>query len=76
MDEQARIIQALSFLERWYNCYDELVNSAPPESLGGATGHNIASRDEYANAIAVIKRLQGQPLNKMPVEIAARADSA
>lgn len=59
-----RIEQALSFLARWHRSYAELVDSRPMDGGVGSTQHNLKSRDEYCNAIEVIKALRSQLQSK------------
>lgn len=58
MIEPEKIDRALVFLEHWYRIYAELVDSGSHGWKAGATQHNIKSRDEYLNAVEVIKSLR------------------
>ncbi|GAB9155320.1 hypothetical protein BDS110ZK25_53370 [Bradyrhizobium diazoefficiens] len=58
MIDPARIEQALTFLDGWHRCYAELVDSVPTSGRRRPSAHNVKSRDEYRNAIEVIKALQ------------------
>lgn len=57
MINEAQIDQALEFLNRWHDNYEDRIRGCA-ENKGGNLPYNRRSRDQYLNAINVIVALR------------------